>query len=57
LCRGNVTLQEPVVLNLASLYELSAAPASLAAKRRLADWVAAAAPDDFDLAATKLPGA
>ena len=43
-------LQEPVVTNLASIYELMG---DLASKQRFADWVAAAAPDDFDLAATK----
>lgn len=43
-------LQEPLVTNLATLYELSG---SGAAKRRMADWVASVAPDDFDLAATK----
>ena len=46
--------QEQVVLNLASLYELGATPASLAAKRRMGAWVAAAAGDDFDLSFTKL---
>lgn len=45
--------QEPIVQNLASIYELMAAAGSLGAKRRMAAWVAGAAPDDFQLAATK----
>ena len=43
-------MQEPAVTNLASIYELMGAAAT---KARFSDWVAAAAPDDFDLAATK----
>ena len=42
--------------NLASMYELAADPASLDAKRRMAAWVAAAAPDDLDLSSTKTLG-
>jgi hypothetical protein len=49
--------EEGVVLNLATLYELGTSGASLAAKARMAEWVAAAAPDDFDLSCTKTRGA
>lgn len=45
-------MQEAAVLSLASQYSLLRSPASLASKRRMADWVAAAAPDDFDLSCT-----
>jgi hypothetical protein len=40
-------LHEPLVLNLCSLYELAAADAA-AAKRRIADWLQRAGPEDFD---------
>ena len=53
---GAALCQEGAVLNLASLYELSACGGSVQDKRRLGAWVAAAAPDDFDLSATKSPG-
>ena len=41
------------MLNLASMYDLSASGASQGAKRRMAQWVGANAPDDLDLACTK----
>lgn len=44
------------MLNLASMYDLSATAASLEAKRRMGAWVAANAPDDLDLACTKSMG-
>ncbi|KAL4451169.1 hypothetical protein ABPG77_009241 [Micractinium sp. CCAP 211/92] len=50
-------LQEPVVSNLASMLELAASPTSLAEKRRFAGWVHTVAPDDFDISATRTPGA
>lgn len=50
-------LQEPIVSNLASMLELAASPASLADKRRFAGWVHTVAPDDFDIGATRTPGA
>jgi hypothetical protein len=46
-------LHEPLVLNLCSLYELSAGDAG-DAKRRLAAWVARAGPEDFDGTCTRL---
>lgn len=46
-------LHEPLVLNLCSLYELSAAD-STAAKRRVAGWLARAGPEDFDGTCTRL---
>lgn len=47
-------LQEGLVLNLASMYDLSAAAAGgPGPKRAMAGWVAASAPDDFDLASCK----
>ena len=49
-------LQEPIISNMASLYELGLA-SSLESKRALAGWVAAAAPDDLDLSCTKAVGA
>ncbi len=50
-------VQEPVVSNLASMLELAASPTSLAEKRRFAGWVHTVAPDDFDISATRTPGA
>lgn len=49
----SINPQESIVTNLASQYELQSTAASLATKRRMGDWVAAAAPDDFALASTK----
>ncbi|GAB4820163.1 hypothetical protein N2152v2_007209 [Parachlorella kessleri] len=46
-------MQEGVVLNLASMYDLGASGPSMEAKHRMATWVAATAPDDLDLACTK----
>ncbi|PRW33060.1 hypothetical protein C2E21_7981 [Chlorella sorokiniana] len=43
-------MQEAIVTNLASIYELMG---DLGSKQLFADWVAAAAPDDFDLKCTK----
>ena len=44
-------LSEPLILNLASIYELAAANAG-EAKHRLQAWLLAGrAPDDFDVAA------
>ena len=51
-----MVLQEAAATSLASCYELQGSPAALAAKQAWADWLAAAAPDDFDLAATKAGG-
>lgn len=39
--------------NLASQYELMSCASALATGQRMADWVAMAAPDDFDISATK----
>lgn len=50
-------LQEAVVSNLVSMLGLAASPASLADKRRFAGWVHTTAPDDFDISATRTPGA
>ncbi|KAL4422892.1 hypothetical protein ABPG75_009089 [Micractinium tetrahymenae] len=50
-------LQEPIVGNLAAMLELGASPASLADKQRFAGWVHTAAPDDFDISATRALGA
>ncbi len=44
------------MLNLASMYDLSASGSSVEGKRRMAAWVAANAPDDMDLACTKTTG-
>jgi hypothetical protein len=44
-------LHEPLVLNLCSLYELASADAA-AAKRRIAEWVTRAGPEDFDSTAS-----
>lgn len=46
-------LREPLVLALASMYELGATPSAAQAKMDFAAWVAAVAPDDLDLACTK----
>lgn len=55
-CHPAATPQEAAARNLASCYELQGAPAALATKQAWADWLAAAAPDDFDLGATKAGG-
>ncbi|KAL4857478.1 CAAX prenyl protease 2 [Chlorella vulgaris] len=48
-------MQEGVVYNLGRMYDVASA-ASLSAKQQMAEWVAAAAPDDFDLACIKSLG-
>lgn len=49
-----VALTEAAVVNLASLYDLNSGPGAAEAKRRMSAWVAAAAADDFSLAACKI---
>ena len=51
---GVFVVQEPVVANLASIYELAAPVQGTELKRAMAKWISAAAPDDFDLTATKI---
>ena len=47
-------LAEPLVHNLASMYELAAGNAT-EAKQRLQAWLSTNAPDDFDPACLRLP--
>ncbi len=42
-------LQETVLLNLCSMYELSSSTASTESKRRLMAWASRVGPEDFDL--------
>eukprot|EP00850_Spirogloea_muscicola_P022846 SM000314S12190 [mRNA] locus=s314:71966:75505:- [translate_table: standard] len=48
-----VSLQETLILDLCSMYELASADSG-ATKRLLAAWLARLAPDDFDLSCTRL---
>ena len=48
--RAAAHLQETLLLNLSSMYELSSAGAAADAKRALSDWASRAGPDDFDMA-------
>ena len=47
--RAGAHLQETVLLNLASMYELSSSLPAAEAKAGLAAWAARVAPHDFDM--------
>ena len=46
-------LEEALLANLSSMYELSSASAGTEAKRQLGAWAANLAPDDFDAACVR----
>jgi len=48
-------LSEPLMMTLTMMYELSLAGAATEAKRRVSQWAAAFAPDDFDLTCMRNP--
>jgi hypothetical protein len=47
-------LNEVLVLNLSSMYELSSTAYSMEAKGKLGAWVSRIAPDDFDLSCVRM---
>ncbi|KAK9808151.1 hypothetical protein WJX73_002349 [Symbiochloris irregularis] len=47
--RAAAHLQETVLLNLSSMYELSSAGAAAESKRALSDWAGRSGPDDLDI--------